>query len=81
MKLTTAINKLNTAGFELIEITEDRLYKAVKKGKETIEINADSTETVYSTYYVWENDKVFVKNLSQAIKFAWNKDWISALVR
>lgn len=70
MKLTTAINKLNTAGFELIEITEDRLYKAVKKGKETIEINADSTETVYSTYYVWENDKVFVKNLSQAIKFA-----------
>lgn len=81
MKLTTAINKLNTAGFELIEITEGRLYKAVKKGKETIEFNADSTETVYATYYVWEDDKVFVKNLGQAIKFAWYKDWISALIR
>lgn len=70
MKLSTAISKLNKAGFELIEISEGRLYQAVKEGKETIEINADSTETVYATYYVWKDDRDFVKNLNQAIKFA-----------
>lgn len=70
MKLTTAIKKLNQAGFKLIEITEGRLYRAVKAGKETIEINADSTETVYATFYVCGDDRVFVKSFNQAIKFA-----------
>lgn len=70
MKINTAIRKLNQAGFELIEITEDRLYRAVKKGKESIEINADSKGIVYATYHVWEDDRIFVKNVTQAIKTA-----------
>lgn len=70
MKLQTAINKLQKAGFELIEVTEGRLYQATQRGKDTIEINADSTETVYATYQVWEDDRIFVNSVAQAIKTA-----------
>lgn len=70
MKLKTAINKLIKAGFEVTEIVEDRTYRATQEGKETIQISADSKEEVYAIYYVWEDEKTFVKNLNQAIKFS-----------
>lgn len=70
MKLQTAINKLTKAGFEVETVKEERIYTATQKGKENIEFHADSTGQVYAVYQVWEDDKQFYQNITQAIKYA-----------
>lgn len=70
MKLQTAINKLIKAGFEVETVREERTYTATQKGKENIEFHADSTGQVYAAYHVWEGDKQFYPNMTQAIKYA-----------
>ena len=70
MKLQTAINKLTKAGFEVQAFREGRVYLATQKGKENIEFHADSTNEVYAVYQVWEDDKQFYPNVTQAIKYA-----------
>lgn len=70
MKLQTAINKLEKANFNIKQVSEKRIHHAEQTGKETIEINADSTETVYAVFHIWNDDKQIQKNLAQAIKFA-----------
>lgn len=70
MKLQTAINKLTKAGFKVEMVNEGKTYKATQKGKENIEFHTDSTSQVYAVYQVWEDDKQFYPNVTQAIKYA-----------
>lgn len=70
MRLQTAINKLKKAGFEVKTVREGRTYTATQKGKENIEFHADSDNQVYAVYQVWEEDKQFYPNMTQAIKYA-----------
>lgn len=70
MKLHNAISKLERAGFNIEERVSGRNYIATQKGKETIEINADSEKEVYAIFHIWDGDKQIQKNLAQAIKFA-----------